>query len=202
VRPRTAPRPRRLRSHLALLTAAGVLLGGLAAAPARADAPGTGGRDAWADVVRLSAARLALADQVAAAKWAAGQPVDDPSRERRVLAAAAAGARRLGARPDRVVGVMGDEIEAAKVIERTLIAGWRADPRHAPGAHTGTARIRARLDRLDDLLVRALAATAPPAAGTRCAQRLTARFAHAAARSRPDALHAAALAVALGHVCG
>lgn len=184
---------------VSLLLAAG-------AAPARAagpaghetPAPGHGALD---PVVRLSAQRLLVADEVAAAKWGTGRPIEDPARERQVLDAAAADARRLGADSGQTVRFFRDQIAAAGLVERVLTARWTADPSQAPGTRPALAGIRTALDRLDDRLVHALADTAGPRADPSCGARLAGDSARVAAELRLDTVHDAALARALATVC-
>ncbi len=204
VRPRTPLRP-----IIALAT--GVLLAAGAAAPAVAaiptpttppghevPAPGHGALD---PLVRLSAQRLLVADEVAAAKWGTGAPIEDPARERLVLDAAAARARRAGADPVQAVRFFRDQIEAAKVVEETLFTRWSADPASAPAIRPPLSGIRTTLDGLNDRLSHALADTAAPRAETGCDLALAVDSARVATELDLDLTHRVALARALPATC-
>ncbi len=180
-----------------------VLLTAGAAAPALAaghEVPAPG-HNALDPVVRLSAQRLLVADEVAAAKWGTGSPIDDPAREQRVLDGAAAEARRLGTDPAQAVRFFRDQIEAAKVVERTLFARWNADPSQAPAIRPGLPGIRAALDSLDDRLGHALADTAGARAELTCAPGLAVDSLQVTAELDLDLPHAVALARALPSAC-
>lgn len=203
MRPRTPPRPIITLALTVLLTAAAAVPALAAAGPVRpgreVPAPGHGALD---PVVRLCAQRLLVADQVAAAKWGTRQPVDDPVRERQVLAAAAVDARRLGADPEQTVRFFRGQIDAAKAVERTLFASWRAAPSRAPQVRAGTAWIRVALDDLDDRLVHALADTARLRAEPSCTFRVVSDAGRVSAELDLDPVHAAALTGALPPACG
>ncbi|MFF3565335.1 gamma subclass chorismate mutase AroQ [Streptomyces sp. NPDC002574] len=164
---------------------------------ARAPAP------AWATtLVRLYAERLATADTVAAAKWGTDRPIDDPARERRILAGAAERAGALGVSPALATRVLTDQIEAGKLVQRGLYRSWERHSAQRPRTRPDLARtVRPRLDRVDAELLSALAAAGRGPAGERCTA-LMARAATArAAADRLDALHRLGLARAREHTC-
>ena len=111
----------------ALITALGTAL----APPAHAR---TGG---IADLADAAAERITVSRDVAATKWAAGTPIDDPEREAQVLRDTTAQATAAGVPADTARAVVGDQIEASKILQRGLHARWAAHPdlrpRHAPG---------------------------------------------------------------------
>ncbi len=80
--------------------------------PQAAMDPATAGREAVAAFVRL---RLALMPAVAAAKHAAGLPIEDRAQEARVLARVR---DRVAGDPERAVRVYGELIALAKVVQR------------------------------------------------------------------------------------
>ncbi|MEK2478873.1 MULTISPECIES: chorismate mutase [Streptomyces] len=153
-------------------------------------------------LVALSAERLATADLVAAAKWGTGGPIDDPAREREVLDAVAALARRLGADPAATVRIFRDQIEASKVVQRGLHRRWTADPAQAPTTRPDLARIRTEINRINGELVRAIAASPQARTAPGCAPRLALSALWVGHERRLDALHAAGLARSLRSVCG
>ncbi|MEU7041956.1 gamma subclass chorismate mutase AroQ [Streptomyces varsoviensis] len=154
-------------------------------------------------LVDLSARRLATGDLVAAAKWGSGGPLDDSARERRVLDAVARQAAQRGADPKATVRIFRDQIEASKVVQRALHRAWRADPATAPSPaeRPDLAEIRLKINRLDDDLVRAIAAARPARAARTCDGLLTVSAAHTRQTRHLDLTHALALARALPSVC-
>ncbi|WP_411126774.1 chorismate mutase [Streptomyces sp. x-19] len=202
-----------IRRALLAGTAAAVLCAGAGtavAAPAGAAARPTTGplaaAPAPADRLRplaaLSADRLATADLVAAAKWGTGSPIDDPAREREVLAAVAAQARQVGADPEATVRIFRDQIEASKLVQRGLHRRWAADPAQAPTSRPDLARVRAEIDRINGELVRAVAASPQARTAPDCVPRLAVDALRVGRQRHPDLLHAAGLARSLRSVCG
>lgn len=117
-----------------------------------------------APLIDLVVARLLVTDDVAAAKFGAGAPVDDPAREREVLDQVRARARDAGVDPDVAVAFFRDQITASKEVQRGLLAHWAAHPTEAPATRPDLAAIRERLDELTTGLLRELAAALEPRA--------------------------------------
>ncbi|MEV6640634.1 gamma subclass chorismate mutase AroQ [Amycolatopsis sp. NPDC051371] len=103
--------------------------------------------------------RLRVSDDVAAAKFGTGSPIDDPAREQQVLDHVRNQAGALGLDPEAVTAFFRDQITASKVVQKGLFARWTAYPHEAPTTRPDLARIRARLDRLTTALLRQLEAT-------------------------------------------
>lgn len=145
--------------------------------------------------------RLQVSDQVAAAKFGTGQPIDDPVREQQELAQVRQDAMTLGIDPDATVRFFQDQIAASKVVQRGLFALWTAHPNLAPTSRPDLTVIRAELDRLTTELLSQLVDVKNLQDGHGC------RFALAEARitgeivDHLDRLHRRALAVALESVC-
>lgn len=114
--------------------------------PAARD-PAAAARQAVAAWVRL---RLALMPDVAAAKRAAGLPIEDREQEARVLARAR---EQVPAAPDRAAAVYGELIAMAKAAQH------RAPARAGPGPSLNT--LRAALVRIDESLCGELARLPP-----------------------------------------
>ncbi|MFB6603036.1 chorismate mutase [Streptomyces noursei] len=201
-----------IRRALLAGTAAAVLCAGAgsavaapAGAPARPTAGPLAAAPAPADRLRplaaLSADRLATADLVAAAKWGTGSPIDDPAREREVLAAVAAQARQAGADPEATVRIFRDQIEASKLVQRGLHRRWVADPAQAPTSRPDLARVRAEIDRINGELVRAVAASPQARTAPGCVPRLAVDALRVGRQRHLDLLHAAGLARSLRSVC-
>ncbi|MFG3256782.1 chorismate mutase [Streptomyces sp. NPDC048172] len=156
-------------------------------------------RQPLAPLVGLSARRVELADQVAAAKWFTGKPVDDPARERKLLADVARRSPALGLDPARTTAVFRDQIEANKLVQRALHARWRAHPAERPRrAPDLGAEVRPALDRITTGLLDELRRTWAVRTDGGCAGRLRAAVAH---ERGPDALHRTGTERALRSVC-
>jgi chorismate mutase len=109
-------------------------------------------------LVGLAARRLVLGVDVAAAKFASGQRIDDPAREREILRWAAE--RLAGAGTGRLLGVafFRDQIAASKVIQRGLHTRWRDHPQEAPPRWRDlTTEIRPELDVISEDMLSLLA---------------------------------------------
>jgi chorismate mutase len=100
-------------------------------------------------LVELVVQRLTMAQDVAAAKYRSGAPVDDPVREQLILqsTACALNATRL----DHQMGVQFflDQVEANKVIQRGLLHHWHRHPEEVPVTIPNLAtEVRPSLDRI------------------------------------------------------
>jgi chorismate mutase len=105
--------------------------------------------------------RLLLADDVAAAKFLTGAPIDDPAREQQVLARIQRQAG-TGPAPDTATTFLRDQFAASKVVQRGLFSRWTAHPEEAPTARPDLGRVRERLDLLTTRLLRELKGPDPP----------------------------------------
>lgn len=110
-------------------------------------------RDAIDHLVDLAARRLALMPAVAWYKRAHGLPIEDRERERVVLDAAAARARKAGLDPESLRESFALQVELAKRVQREA-------PERAPTLDLES-ELRPALLRLGDRLVAAYAAAAP-----------------------------------------
>lgn len=155
-------------------------------------------------LVGLSARRVLLADQVAAAKFGTDSPIEEPERERRVLDDAVARAEVAGVDRQEALEFFRAQIEASKFIQRGLHDLWTRSPGLAPTRRPDlAAEVRPELDRMTVELVEHLAATE----GLR---RLTGLCEHSLARAELEAgvgygldeLHGQALQGATSTVCG
>ncbi|WP_406640519.1 gamma subclass chorismate mutase AroQ [Amycolatopsis sp. WGS_07] len=105
--------------------------------------------------------RLAISEQVAAAKFGTGRPVDDPVREQRELARVRDLAREIGLDPDVAAGFLSDQIAASKEVQHRLFAHWTAHPGDRPADSPDLSMLRAELDGLTVALLDRLRATGP-----------------------------------------
>jgi cyclohexadienyl dehydratase len=137
------------------------------------DAPGLAGPAAAAlRVVDLVARRLLLMPEVAAAKRAADLPIDAPAREEAVYASARAAASRVGLAPEPYVDLVRAEVEAAKIVQRAVLAGDASGAGRATDGAIGPptpdqaktrldSQLRPAIDRIDRAIRAALVAAAP-----------------------------------------
>lgn len=108
-------------------------------------------------LLQLIDARLAVAPQVAQAKWNAGKSVDDAAREQRILDAVSQQAMVTGVDVLFAGDFFRAQIEANKLLQRCLLEQWRREIR-PPFAEAPSlaAEVRPRLDRLTPQLLDAL----------------------------------------------
>lgn len=76
-------------------------------------------------LVETSARRLAIAEQVALAKWDNGIPVEDASREDQVIVSAPKAGHSRGLDPTAVSNFLRAQIEATKLVQYSLLSEWR-----------------------------------------------------------------------------
>jgi chorismate mutase len=112
------------------------------------------GRNALQRLVETSAQRLVIAEQVALAKWDKGIPVEDASREAKVIVHAVTAGQSRGLDQQLVSNFFRAQIEANKLVQYALLAEWRRvgkAPDHTPVDLANT--IRPELDELDTALI-------------------------------------------------
>jgi chorismate mutase len=98
-------------------------------------------------LVVAAARRLALGVDVAAAKFPSGQRVDDPAREQEILESMASTLKRSELRHPLGIEFFRDQIEANKVIQRSLYRYWSEHPEELPARRRHlTAELRPQLD--------------------------------------------------------
>jgi chorismate mutase len=111
-------------------------------------------QDTLEGLVETSARRLAIAKEVALAKWDSGAPVEDAPREAQVIASAVKDGAAIDLEPASVESFFRAQIEANKVVQYALLADWRRSgkaPAHAPINLVAT--IRPQLDQLQTALI-------------------------------------------------
>ncbi|OPF76941.1 chorismate mutase [Streptomyces antioxidans] len=199
MRPRPSPR----HALIAVLAVAALAAGATAAVAAPAGAAGAARVEhgSLRPLAELSAQRVLVADEVAAAKWGTDSPIDDPAREREVLEAVARQAEELGADPVATKAIFRDQIEASKVVQRGLYGRWDADPSQAPTERPDLGRVRLEINRINGELVRAIADSAAVRESPDCVGHLTAGAAAVVHGRRLDPLHTVALGRSLPSVC-
>lgn len=98
-------------------------------------------------LAELVVQRLTLSQEVAAAKYTSGQPIDDPIRERRILESVSQTLDDARVNRETVLQFFSDQIEANKVIQRGLHQRWYAHPEEVPSvSHDLTAELRPKFD--------------------------------------------------------
>jgi chorismate mutase len=108
-------------------------------------------------IVGVSARRLVLGVEVAAAKFLSGQRIDDHVREQEILESVAGKLEQAVHRNALGMGFFRDQIEANKVIQRGLHRYWDEHPEEFPGGHHHlTAELRPQLDIFNSHMLLAL----------------------------------------------
>lgn len=178
-----APRHSRRRGR-PMLHAIGHAIGratGIALLAAMLIAPGfTAAASSPLPLYELIDARLALMQQVAAAKWLNREPIEDLRREALVVERASADARRFGVVPASSRALFQAQIDAAKEIQQYWFDRWEQHdpPRVAPGLEN---ELRPRLLELGEQILR-LAAAGPAADPARFERTVTTEGLGAAGR--------------------
>ena len=91
--------------------------------------------------------RLGLMADVARAKWNTRSPIDDPPRERALLAAVAEAGREVGLDPADTTAFFAAQIEAAKAVQRECFREWEAAGRRPfPDAPDLVREMRPKID--------------------------------------------------------
>ncbi|WP_156737994.1 chorismate mutase [Mycobacterium scrofulaceum] len=125
----------------------------LVASPVAADDSG-----ALTGLVDAAAQRLQIAEPVAAFKWHAHGPIEDPDRVRQELAKLATEASSQRVDPDYVTKVFGDQIRATEGIEYSRFADWKLDPAGAPTQSADLAASRSAIDDLNHTMLNQMVA--------------------------------------------
>jgi chorismate mutase len=133
---------------------------------------GMAGAQSAIDMLRplaeTSARRLAIAEQVALAKWDSRAAVEDAPREAQVIVAAVKYGKSRGLDGTFVSSCFIAQIEANKLIQYSLLADWRRTGRAPAHRPIDLAAVRRELDRLQIELIEELADTAPVRARATC----------------------------------
>ena len=92
-------------------------------------------QDTLEGLVETSARRLAIAKEVALAKWDSGAPVEDAPREAQVIASAVKDGAAIDLEPASVESFFRAQIEANKVVQYALLADSAVAPVRLPHTH-------------------------------------------------------------------
>ncbi len=160
------------------------------------------------ELVDAAAARLQVAEPVAAFKWL-GQgalkgpvdPVVDPARVEQELAALRAEATTKRIDADYVARLFGDQIDATEAIEYSRFADWKLDPSDAPAAAPGLSASRSTIDALNQTMLTQIALNWDLLHSSACAGALGAATSDVVGARRLDDLYQRALALATRSYC-
>jgi chorismate mutase len=155
-------------------------------------------------LVTTSAHRLAIAKQVAFAKWDSQAPVEDVAREAQLIAGAVKDGQSKGLEGIFVSKFVTAQIEANKLVQYSLLASWHrmgGAPVHSRVNLAAT--IRPELDQLQKELISELVDTAPIRASATCRRdsaRAVGKYLETS-KDDPDLLMAIALDRAMAANC-
>jgi chorismate mutase len=133
-------------------------------------------------LVEAAAARLQVAEPVAAFKWDTHGAIEDPARVDQQLAALGAEAADRHIDPDYVARVFGDQVRATEAIEYQRFADWKLNPAAAPGAPPDLSASRSVIDGLNQTMLTQIVANWDLLHSPACGSQLDA--------ARNDVMHA------------
>ena len=128
-----------------------------AAPPTVADGPASAASPEVEHLLRLMGDRLALMHDVARTKWNANRPVGDPEREQALLREMEKEGREHGLDSELTRAFFAAQIAAARRVQETALARWRAEGRGPFAGVPDLAALRRRIDGLNRDLLGALA---------------------------------------------
>lgn len=142
-----------LKTLLSII-AVGFVVGGCYASDTQTD-------EDFVPLVDAFATRLMLADDVALAKWRKKKAVSDVAQEQVVLARMSTKGAQQGLDPGEVLALMGDQIEANKLVQYELMRHWRHELREPlPNRDVDLAKVvRPKLEALENDIVLRLVQT-------------------------------------------
>jgi chorismate mutase len=145
--------------------------------------------------------RLALADTVAASKWASGAAIDDPAREQVVLDSVSQLAVERGLDPEYVRTVFRDQIEASKTVQRALFFVWSLPGQAPPSGSPDLGPVRTAINQLNVEIVDQMASQRKLLAVNACLPAVAASTVHTVGAEHLDPLHLTGLIQAQVSVC-
>jgi len=161
------------------------------------------GEDQLQRLVETSAERLAIAEQVALAKWDSGAPVEDEAREAKVISDAVKVGEARGLKSDEVSQFFRAQIEANKLVQYSLLADWRRIGKAPEHQAVSLASLRPKLDQLELEMIDELSGAATIRVNPSCSSyiaRAVGKYASAHS-NQIDTLKAVALDRALAATC-
>lgn len=149
-------------------------------------------------LVNLVVQRLALAQDVAAAKYRTGASIDDSAREERLLQSAARTLNVVGSGQQIGMLFLRDQFESSKVIQRSLHHRWRLHPEEVPATNLDlAAEIRPRLDCITTRMIQLLKCGIPRIEAEDMIGALEAQFSEIAPEVQLPGLHVHAAVFAM-----
>ncbi|MEE6165703.1 MULTISPECIES: chorismate mutase [unclassified Mycolicibacterium] len=152
-------------------------------------------------LIDAAAQRLQTADAVAAYKYRSGGAVDDPKREQQVIDAVTAAAAAAHIDPGYVGNVFRNQIDATSSVEYTRFAQWKIDPGAVPAEAPDLSETRTTIDRLNQTMVREMAAQWDDLHSPSCAADRDAALSAVTASRALDPVYQSALAYATHAYC-
>lgn len=153
------------------------------------------------DLVDAAAARLEIADPVAANKWLTGGPLTDPPRVQQVLNAVTSDAQSQGLSTEFVRQAFTDQINATEGIEYRRFADWKFGTAPTPTTAPDLASSRSLIDGLNRTMVRQFSLQWPTLQSPSCGTDLANAKASVADQRQFDELFRHALDVATQSYC-
>jgi chorismate mutase len=153
-------------------------------------------------LVDSAAQRLQSADPVAAYKYRTGGAIDDPKREQQVIEAVTAAAAANHIDPAYVGNIFRNQIDATTSVEYTRFAQWKIDPGAVPATAPDLAETRTTIDRLNQTMVREMAAQWDDLHSPTCAADRDVAVAAVTASRVLDPVYQSALTYATHAYCG
>jgi len=155
---------------------------------------------ALSNVIDLASRRIALAEPAARAKWARQEPVVDPVHEQASLTRLTQRAPENGVNVDFARQFFGDQLDAVNSVENALYAQWRTAPPQDPVPDLATT-VRPEQERIEHAMLMALARVQVMRTAPDCGARLAQSLANWKTTAAVNSERAAALDIALAHVC-
>ncbi|ORA36002.1 chorismate mutase [Mycobacterium aquaticum] len=152
-------------------------------------------------LIDAAAQRLQTADAVAAYKYRTGGAVDDPKREQQVIDAVTAAAAAAHIDPGYVGSIFRNQIDATSSVEYTRFAQWKIDPGAVPASAPDLSETRTTIDRLNQTMVREMAAQWDDLHSPSCAVDRDAALSAVTASRALDPVYQSALAYATHTYC-
>jgi chorismate mutase len=154
-------------------------------------------------LIETSAERLAIAEQVALAKWDSGAAVEDEAREVQVVNDAVKVGEARGLKSDQVSHFFRAQIEANKLVQYSLLANWRRVGRAPDHKPVSLASVRPKLDQLQLEIIDELTEAATIRASPSCSSYIARAIGKyvSAHRNQISSLKAVALDRALAATC-
>jgi chorismate mutase len=153
------------------------------------------------ELVDAAAARLQVAEPVAAFKWRSHGAIEDPGRVEQELAKLGADATAKHIDADYVARVFGDQINATEGIEYSRFADWKLNPSSAPAASPDLSASRSTIDALNQTMLTQIALNWDPLHSAACVVQLDAARGDVIGARQLDSLYQQALSLATQSYC-